>query len=243
MLNQDLNFKMQLFFIPELTVKSKQAVLENTESFHLHKVLRKNIGDKITVTNGNKMFFECVILEISKDKCVAKVIKHSIQKPLPYNLHVGISILKSRDRFEWFIEKSCEIGISEITPIICDRTEKRSLNFKRINKILISAMKQSLKSSLPKLNPVLKLKDFVKNRTEDKLLIAHCENSKKNHLIDEIKPGLNNLILIGPEGDFSKSEIALCNSMNFKDISLGNSRLRSETAAVVACHSFSIANM
>ena len=185
---------MQLFFIPELTIKSKQAVLDNKESFHLHKVLRKNIGDKISITNGNKMFFECEILEISDEKCVAKVIKHNIQKPLSYNLHVGISILKSRDRFEWFIEKSCEIGISEITPIICDRSEKRSLNFKRINKILISAMKQSLKSTLPKLNPVSKLKDFVKNRNEDKLLIAHCENSKKNNLIDEIKPGLNSFV-------------------------------------------------
>ena len=242
-LNQDLNFKMQLFFIPELTIKSKEAILDQTESFHIHKVLRKNIGDNITITNGKKIFFECVISKISNEKCVVTIIKYSKQKSLSYDLHIGISILKSRDRFEWFVEKSCEIGISEITPLICDRTEKRSFNSKRINKILVSAMKQSLKSSLPKLNPVSKLKDFIKNRKEDKLLIAHCENSKKNNLINEIKPGLNNLVLIGPEGDFSKNEIALCHAMNFKNISLGDSRLRSETAAIVACHTFSIVNM
>jgi len=147
------------------------------------------------------------------------------------------------ERFEWFLEKSSEIGISEITPIICDRTEKKYISDKRLKKVLISAMKQSLKSHLPILNPVISIKKFLNIEFTQDLFIAHCEELKKVTLLNSIKPKSSNLILIGPEGDFSENEIKLATSKGFKNISLGESRFRSETAGIIACHTVSIANM
>lgn len=234
---------MQLFFLPQLTIKCVETDLNEKESYHVCKVLRKKTGDKISITNGRNILFNCLIVDISKKKCRVKIINYQKQEPPSYYLHVGISILKSRERFEWFVEKSSEIGISEITPLVCERTERKSLNVERVEKILVSAMKQSLSLNLPKLNPVTKFEDLVVKKKEEKLFIAHCENTQKKTLMSLVKPGFKNLVLIGPEGDFSKNEIKLANDHNFKNITLGNSRLRSETAGLYVCNSYSIANM
>ena len=129
------------------------------------------------------------------------------------------------------------------TPIICDRTEKKFINEKRLRKVLVSAMKQSLKSHLPQINPIISLKKFLNIEFTEDLFIAHCEEIKKVTLLSSIKPKSSNLILIGPEGDFTEKEVEACNHKNYINVSLGNTRLRAETAGIVACHTFSIANM
>ena len=141
------------------------------------------------------------------------------------------------DRFEWFLEKATEIGIQEITPVICDRSERKVINPERFEKIILSAMKQSNETYLPKLNEAISFKEFIKQKKEGLQLIAHCEETDKKSLKEVLKPNENVTILIGPEGDFSDKEIALAIENNYQPVMLGNTRLRTETAAVVACHS------
>jgi 16S rRNA (uracil1498-N3)-methyltransferase len=143
------------------------------------------------------------------------------------------------DRYEWFLEKATEIGIDEITPIICSRSERKVIKTERCNRILLSAMKQSLKFHLPKLNEAVTLKDFIKQDFEENKYIAHCEEGNKTELRTEIKEQ-RTLILIGPEGDFSTSEIEMALQNQFKAVSLGTSRLRTETAGIVAVHTINI---
>ena len=242
-LKLDIYINMQLFFLPNLSKNDKVAEFDKEESKHLFKVLRKDVGDKLNITNGLNYFFEASINSISKNHCKVDINTATKNSNLPYGLHIAISPLKSMERFEWFLEKSSEIGISEITPIICDRTEKKYINEKRLKKVLVSAMKQSLKSHLPILNPVISIKKFLNIEFIEDLFIAHCEELKKVTLLNSIKPKSSNLILIGPEGDFSENEIKLASSKGFKNVSLGDTRLRSETAGIIACHTVSIANM
>lgn len=234
---------MQIFFLPNLTKENKIADFSKEESKHLYKVLRKKNGDKINITNGKNILFKGTISSISKNNCQVNILDVIKKNPLSYSLHVGISLLKSNERFEWFLEKASEIGITEITPLICDRTEKKYINENRFNKILVSSMKQSLKTHLPKLNAVSNLKDFIIKKSDKDSFIAHCNNSEKNLLIKSIIPSSSYLILIGPEGDFTEKEIELCNRNKFQNVSLGDARLRAETAGIVACHTFSIANL
>ena len=140
---------MQLFYIPDLDENSKTAIFSSDESRHLFKVLRKKVGDEILITNGNHLMFIGNISAISKNNCEVEISKCEKKENLGYSLHIVISILKSNERFEWFLEKASEIGITEITPVLCERSEKKFINEKRLNKVLISAMKQSLKANLP----------------------------------------------------------------------------------------------
>ena len=234
---------MQLFYLPNLSIEDKIADFNKDESKHLYKVLRKNPGDKINITNGENILFKGTISSISKNNCQVSIQETIKQKPLPYSLHIGISLLKSNERFEWFLEKASEIGVTEITPLICDRTEKKFINENRLKKILISGMKQSIKTHFPKLNAVCSLKNFLKGELNDQLFIAHCNDSEKKPLLKLIKPKSDYLILIGPEGDFTEKEVESCNQSKFKNVSLGKTRLRAETAGILACHTFSIANM
>ena len=234
---------MQLFYIPDLNENSKTAIFNSDESKHLFKVLRKKVGDEVLITNGNQLMFKGNILDISKNNCEVEISKCEKKEKLGYSLHIVISILKSNERFEWFLEKASEIGVTEITPVLCERSEKKFINEKRLNKVLISAMKQSLKANLPILNPIVKLKDFYKSNLSDQLFIAHCNESEKDFLISSIKPKENVTILIGPEGDFSKNEVEEAIKIGFKPVSLGNTRFRAETAAIIATHTVSIANM
>ena len=235
---------MQLFYLPNLNKESISAEFSKEESKHIFKVLRKDVGDNINITNGKNLFFEAKITSISKNNCEVKIQNLNTKDKLNYKLHIAISLLKSNDRFEWFLEKASEIGISEITPIICERSERKFLNENRLQKVLVSAMKQSLKSHLPILNPVTTLKEFFQKDFKDELFIAHCEEEpNKNLLLNSIKPKSSSIILIGPEGDFTKKEIDKAIELKFKPVSLGESRFRAETAAIVATHTVSIVNM
>ncbi len=233
---------MQLFYNPEINESSQFFSFEREESKHIIKVLRKKDTDILFVTNGLGFLFKTEITLASDSKCTVKIISFEKQKPLPYQLHLAVAPTKMNDRFEWFLEKATEIGITEITPIICDHSERKQIKTERFDKILLSAMKQSNQLYLPKLNEPLAFKDFIKIKNEDLKLIAHCEENDKKSLKNVLKPNGNITILIGPEGDFSLKEIQLALDHNYIPVSLGTTRLRTETAAIVACHSVAFLN-
>ncbi len=234
---------MQLFFNPTISEETKQFSFDKDESRHIIKVLRKNEGDFISITNGLGGVFTSKIISANDKKCVVQIIGFEfIKKPWDYYLHIAIAPTKLNDRFEWFLEKATEIGIDEITPIICDHSERKVLKLDRMEKIIHSAAKQSLKFHYPKLNEAVDFKTFINSTFEGQLFIAHCEETDKKSLKSELKPQQNTTILIGPEGDFSTKEIALSVKANFRPVSLGESRLRTETAGVVAVHSVAFVN-
>ncbi len=228
---------MQLFYNPDINETTETFSFDKEESRHIIKVLRKKDSDILHVTNGLGLLFETEITLASDNKCIVEVL--SIKKsPEPkFRLHLAVAPTKMNDRFEWFLEKATEIGIQEITPVFCDRSERKVINLERFEKIILSAMKQSNETYLPKLNEAISFKEFIKQKNEGLQLIAHCEETDKKSLKEVLKPNENVTILIGPEGDFSDKEIALALENNFQPVALGNTRLRTETAAVVACHS------
>jgi 16S rRNA (uracil1498-N3)-methyltransferase len=228
---------MQLFYNPDIDETTETFSFDKEESRHIIKVLRKKDSDILHVTNGLGLVFETEITLASDNKCIVEVL--SIKKtPEPkFRLHLAVAPTKMNDRFEWFLEKATEIGIQEITPIFCDRSERKVVNKERFEKIILSAMKQSNETYLPKLNEAISFKEFIKQKNEGLQLIAHCEETDKKSLKEVLKPNENITVLIGPEGDFSEKEIALAIENNFQPVMLGNTRLRTETAAVVACHS------
>ena len=234
---------MQLFYNSEISVETSQITFDKIESKHIVRVLRKKENDILKITNGKGYLFDVKIIVPSDKKCVAEVI-HSEEKPKPwsYYLHIAIAPTKLNDRIEWFLEKATEIGIDEITPIICSNSERRVVKLERFEKIIQSAMKQSLKFTLPKLNEPVKLNDFLKQDFEGQVCIAHCEEQEKTLLQSVLKPSEKTTILIGPEGDFSSEEIKKCLAKNMTPISLGESRLRTETAALVAVNTVSFIN-
>jgi 16S rRNA (uracil1498-N3)-methyltransferase len=194
------------------------------------------------VTNGVGLLFKTEITLASDNKCTVKILSIEKAEPSKFNLHLAVAPTKMNDRYEWFLEKATEIGIHEITPIICDRSERKVVNTERFEKILLTAMKQSNVLFLPKLNEAITFKEFIKRKNDGFRLIAHCEETDKKSLKSVLKPNENVTLLIGPEGDFSEKEIALALENNFIPVSLGNTRLRTETAAVVACHSVVFVN-
>jgi 16S rRNA (uracil1498-N3)-methyltransferase len=228
---------LNLFYNPNISEASSEVIFEKDESRHISKVLRKSSGDILHLTNGKGYFFEASLEVSNPKKCIAQIVKIEKSDPLPYYLHLAVAPTKLNDRFEWFLEKATEIGVSEITPLICEHSERKHIKKERYEKIIQSAMKQSLKAHLPILNPAISFSDFLTTRdSEEVKLIAHCEDSEKQSISTEVKPGKSILILIGPEGDFSKREIEQAKSLKYTPIHLGNSRLRTETAAIVACH-------
>ncbi len=233
---------MQLFYNPEINETSEFFSFDKEESKHIIKVLRKKDTDILFVTNGLGFLFKTEITLASDTKCTVKIISFEKEKPLPYQLHLVVAPTKMNDRFEWFLEKATEIGISEITPIICDHSERKQIKTDRFDKIILSAMKQSNQLYLPKLNEPIAFKDFVKTKNQGLQLIAHCEENEKKSLKDVLKPNENITMLIGPEGDFSLKEIQMALDHNYIPVSLGNTRLRTETAAIVACHSVAFLN-
>ena len=233
---------MQLFYNPEITEETTQFSFPKEESKHIVKVLRKKIGDIMHITNGNGWLFKAEIIQDSIKKCVAEVKTKQLQEKPKSHLHLAVAPTKMNDRYEWFLEKATEIGVQEITPIICDHSERKFIKHDRFEKILQSAMKQSLSSYLPKLNQAISLKDFLKQDFKDELFIAHCEETNKKSLKQVLKQNQNTTILIGPEGDFSSKEIEAAIKSKFTPVTLGKTRLRTETAAIVACHSVAFAN-
>ncbi len=233
---------MQLFYNPDINSNSDMFSFDKEDSKHIVKVLRKKEGDILHVTNGLGSLFSTEITSASDRKCSVKIVKTETAQPSDFYIHLAVAPTKMNDRFEWFLEKATEMGIHEITPIICDHSERKVIKTERFDKIIQSAMKQSLQFFLPKLNEPISLKDFINQKHEGNLCIAHCEETDKKLLKDVIKPKEKYVILIGPEGDFSEKEIQLALTNNYIPVSLGNTRLRTETAAVVACHSVVFVN-
>lgn len=235
---------MQLFYHPDIDDHSSSVTFSTEESTHIVKVLRKKEGDVLHITNGKGTFFKVAVTEVHIRKCTAKIIHSTFTVKQEPKLHLAVAPTKMNDRFEWFLEKATEIGVSEITPIICDHSERKVIKMDRMQKVLQSAMKQSVQCYLPKLNEVISLKTWIKNNpSEDQLFIAHCaEEIAKTNLKDSLIPHKNTTILIGPEGDFSRTEIALALKMGYLPISLGENRLRTETAGIFACTAMKIIN-
>ena len=228
---------MQLFYLENA---KDEIILNAEESKHATKVLRKKEGDILNFTDGKGAFYKAEITFADIRKCRLKVVStEQKEKQHNYHLHIAIAPTKNMDRFEWFLEKATEIGIDEITPIICSRSERKVIKTERCNRILLSAMKQSLKFHVPKLNEAISLNDFIKQDYEVTKYIAHCEDGKKKEL-KTVNKTEKTLILIGPEGDFTQKEIDLVLQNKFKEVSLGTSRLRTETAGIVAAHTINI---
>ncbi len=228
---------MQLFYNPTINETTKNFTFDREESKHIVKVLRKKDGDILFVTNGLGYLFKTEITLASDSKCTVQMVSFEKTAPSPFKLHLAVAPTKMNDRYEWFLEKATEIGVQEITPIICDRSERKVINIERFDKIILSAMKQSNELYLPKLNPAISFKEFLKKQNEGLQLIAHCEETDKKTLKSILQSNTDVTVLIGPEGDFSEKEIALALEHKYIPVSLGNTRLRTETAAVVACHS------
>ena len=233
---------MQLFYNSTLQSSDTFFQFDKEESKHIIKVLRKKGGDKIFITNGKGNLFHSEITLESEKKCEVKITKVIFFEPKNYHLHIAIAPTKMNDRYEWFLEKATEIGIDEITPIICEHSERKIFKIDRAEKIIQAAMKQSNQFYMPKINEPIAFSDFIKRESSSLKYIAHCEEDKKDLFKDSFQIGQNILILIGPEGDFSSKEIALALKNNFIPVSLGNTRLRTETAGVVACHTVALIN-
>lgn len=205
---------MQLFYNPDIDETTESFSFDKEESKHIIKVLRKKDSDILYVTNGQGLLFETEITLASDNKCIVDV--RSIKKsPEPkFRLHLAVAPTKMNDRFEWFLEKATEIGIQEITPIICDRSERKVINPERFEKIILSAMKQSNEMFLPKLNEAVSFKEFIKKKNSGLQFIAHCEETDKKSLKEALKPDEDVTLLIGPEGDFSEKKLHWLSKIN-----------------------------
>ena len=232
---------MQLFYIPE--IYGSKVILSSEESKHAVKVLRLLEGDLIQLVDGKGGFYQAVVSDPNPKKCAIEIreAKKEFGKR-DFHLHIAIAPTKNIDRFEWFLEKATEIGIDEITPLISEHSERKVIKPERLEKIMVAAMKQSLKAYLPKLNELATFQDFMKQKFSGEKFIAHCNESDKRHLKNLIKPKQQTLVLIGPEGDFSAEEVELATTIGFTEITLGKSRLRTETAGIIACHIVNLAN-
>lgn len=238
---------MQLFFDTNITNDSNTHLFSREESKHIAKVLRKKEGDILHITNGKGWLFEVKITLATPNKCISEVNTATYKEANKLNIHLAVAPTKMNDRYEWFLEKATEIGITQITPIICDHSERKMIKKERFEKIIQSAAKQSLQFHFPILNDAVSLKTFLEQKFEGDLFIAHCEDQNDQDHSDQEKISFKKrleesstnsyTVLIGPEGDFSTQEIEWALSKNFLPISLGETRLRTETAAIVAVHS------
>lgn len=233
---------MQLFYNPDIIETTKDFSFSKEESRHVVKVLRKSVGDTLHITNGKGWLFTAEIIIADIKKCTATITAKNLQPKRKYNIHLAVAPTKINDRYEWFLEKATEIGIDTITPIICDHSERKVIKTERFQKVLQSATKQSLRCYLPILHDAILYKNFIEQDFKGDLFIAHCEKTNRKSLKKELKPKNDVIILIGPEGDFSNEEIKLAVQKNFIPVTLGETRLRTETAAIVACHSVAFVN-
>jgi len=234
---------MEIFYAPDIS--GEIYSLDEKESLHIIRVLRMVKNQEVKLIDGRGNLFTGIITEPDQKKCVIKIIGviNNYERKA-YKLQIAISPIKNPDRFEWFIEKSVEIGIDEITPLISKNTEKKGIKADRINNLIISAMKQSLKAIKPVLNEPCTFKEFIRGQSGGIKMIAHCDPRIARHSIPDVyKKGNDATLLIGPEGDFSLEEIKSAVEMGFIPVHLGPSRLRTETAGIAACHSIYFMNM
>ena len=232
---------MYIFYTPGI-LQSNELPLE--EAQHCMRVLRLREGDKIRLTDGRGCFFEAIITLASPKHCKVEILE-TISQALPWEnqIHIAMAPTKNMERNEWFAEKATEIGVNQISFLNCRYSERKDIKTERIEKIMVSAMKQSQKATLPQLQSMINFDKFIAQDFDGQKFIAHCHPGEKIHLAKAYQKGENSLILIGPEGDFSEEEVALAIKHGFQAISLGESRLRTETAALLACQTIHIINL
>lgn len=231
---------MHVFYTPDIKIKPE---LPEEEAQHCIRVLRLTQGDEILLTDGKGCFYKAEITAATGKRCLVDLKETITQEPLwQCHLHIAMAPTKNMDRNEWFAEKATEIGFDELTFLNCRFSERKVIKNERIEKILVSAIKQSLKARLPKLNDMINFDKFITQNFNGQKFIAHCYDGEKPQLKDLLCKGEDALVLIGPEGDFSMDEVAKAIKQGFKPISLGKSRLRTETAALVACHTLNLIN-
>lgn len=231
---------MNLFYQP--LIPEGIYYLDAVESRHCTKVLRKKNGDRIQITDGKGFLYHATITNADAHQCTFNVQEKTAESLRDYHIHIAISPIKNADRLEWFVEKAVELGVDEITLIECDHTEKAHVKSERLVKLAISAMKQSLKWTLPTISGPVNVSAFITNSTASSRFIAHVDPANPIHLIHIAPPYSHYLILIGPEGDFSADELTLALKNGFQAVSLGTSRLRTETAGLAACHVLNLVN-
>ncbi len=225
---------MYLFYTPDIDIRLE---LPEEEAAHCLRVLRLSQGDKITLTDGKGYFYEAQITATSGKRCLVSIQKKTFQEPLwRGHLHLAMAPTKNMDRTEWLAEKATEIGLDELSFLNCRFSERKVIKTERIEKIVVSALKQSLKARKPQVNEMMTFNKFVQQDFSGDKFIAHCYKGEKSLLKDVLSGERDTLVLVGPEGDFSQEEVELALSCGFRPVSLGNSRLRTETAALVASH-------
>lgn len=233
---------MQLFYAP--TLVDNFYVFDEQESKHCVRVLRKTIGDTIHLTDGKGKIYLAVVEDCNPKRCKVRVEQTEIQPPLPYTLQIAVAPTKCIDRYEWFLEKATEVGFDKVVPLKCTNSERTAVKQDRSLKVVTSAVKQSLKAYHPEVEPITPFKEFVaRDFGSAQKFIAHCEPNKEKVLLrDAVKRHGDVVVLIGPEGDFSLEEIEQAHKYGFLDISLGKSRLRTETAALAAVMAVAFVN-
>lgn len=232
---------MNLFYTPGISEGLYN--LDEDESRHCRSVLRLSAGDTLFLTDGRGTLFEARIIDTKSRSVVVETFRrHDNYGKKDYYLHLAVAPTKNIDRFEWFLEKATEIGVDEITPLICVHSERKVLRPDRLVKIITAAMKQSLKTYHPVLNDPAHFDTFVNRPHDGSLFIAHLDQNQPVPLQKACQKGDKTTVLIGPEGDFSEDELNLALEKGFRCVSLGESRLRTETAAIVACHTVGLVN-
>lgn len=232
---------MHLFYTPDLLTDTYR--LSEEESKHCVRVLRLTEGEKLFLVDGKGLFCEAVIISANPKACILNVTnRKSNYAKRDYQLTIGVAPTKNIDRYEWFLEKATEIGIDIVIPLLSRYSERKEIKPERLEKVMVSAMKQSIKAYLPILNPMQTFKKTISDPFSGQKFIAHCYEGEKTLLRDVVEKGKDVLILIGPEGDFSTEEVELAISEGFIPVSLGTSRLRTETAALAACHTVNLIN-
>ena len=230
----------QLFYAPDI---ASIPELPEDESLHCARVLRLKKGDPITITDGKGFFYSACITDIRAKYCSVSIEKRWHQKTLrDYKVHIAVSPTKNMDRMEWFVEKATEIGIDTVTFLRCHYSERKEIKLSRLIKTAISAMKQSRQALLPEINEMIDFNEFISSDNQGCQMIAHCADDGRMLIKNSYTPHCDALILIGPEGDFSRDEIISALSAGFFPVMLGENRLRTETAALVACHTIHLLN-
>ena len=234
---------MQLFYAADFT--APEYTLSEEESRHAVKVLRMSEGDALHITDGRGSLYRCEVVSAHHKHCLVRVVEHQAEfEKLPYSLTMAVAPTKNIDRYEWFLEKATEIGVAEFVPLVSDHSERRTIKHEREEKVITSAVKQSLKAYHPYLAEITPFAEVVAREFCGRKFIAHCGDAvkEKKYLASTLQKGEDALILIGPEGDFSPEEVALAVKNGFEEITLGTQRFRTETAAVVAVDMVSIVN-
>ena len=234
---------MQLFYTNHIHEQGSTIHLTDEEAHHLF-VLRKSVGEPVEVIDGKGNWYKTTIITLDRKKVLLHVESVTYKPRANFKMHLAIAPPKNLERMEWLLEKATEIGVDSITPLHCERSERTVLRLDRLEKILISACKQSLKATIPQLQELRKFKDFLLQQAtyQGQRFIAHCDSTDKTTLLDNYQAGNDVTVLIGPEGDFSAKEITMAVENGYVPISLGTSRLRTETAGIVVCQTIQLIN-